>query len=180
MEFSFETAYGQKACTAMARALRKTVRKKRSRRTRLFGCVAVVLAVLLSIPKIETIAENGISAVTGNLILNVAAVLLIIGVLLFEDPLNGYIAKKRMLAGMSPCKAVFTDDGYRSETALGKTAWNYETPLHALAEDASYFIFLFGENHAQVYDKQSLHGGTEEEFRTFITEKIGLPMVNLR
>ena len=34
--FTFETAYNQKAMTTMARALRKTVRKKHSRRSRIF------------------------------------------------------------------------------------------------------------------------------------------------
>lgn len=180
MEFSFETAYGQKACTAMARALRKTVRKKSNRRTRIFGVAVMLIAVLWSIPKIAAIATDGTSAITGNLILNIVASFMILGVLLFEDPLNGYIAKKRMLAGMSPCKAVFGEDGYHSETPLGRTDWKYENVLCALAEDDAYFIFLFGDNHAQVYDKQSLQGGTEEEFRTFITQKTGLSMVNLK
>lgn len=36
-EFTFETTYNQKAMTTMARALRKTVRKKHSRRSHIFG-----------------------------------------------------------------------------------------------------------------------------------------------
>lgn len=32
-------------------------------------------------------------------------------------------------------------------------------------------MFLFSKNHAQVYDKRTLTGGTAEEFRAFMREK---------
>lgn len=47
MEFQFETRYDQKGLTALARALRKTIRKKRSRRSHIFGWCIVALAILL-------------------------------------------------------------------------------------------------------------------------------------
>ena len=47
MEFQFETRYDQKGLTAMARALRKTIRKKSSRRSHIFGWCIVALAILL-------------------------------------------------------------------------------------------------------------------------------------
>ena len=50
MEFTFETVYNQKAVTAMARALRKTLRKKKSRRSHIFGWIILVIAVLLTLP----------------------------------------------------------------------------------------------------------------------------------
>ena len=48
MEFVFETSYDQKGLTAMARGLRKTLRKKKSRRSHVFGWAVVVLGLLLS------------------------------------------------------------------------------------------------------------------------------------
>ena len=44
MEFKFETAYNQEAITIMAKALRKTVRRKRSRRSHIFGVIVVIFA----------------------------------------------------------------------------------------------------------------------------------------
>jgi len=41
MEFKFETAYDQKALSAMARGLRKTVRLKKSRRSHIIGWVVM-------------------------------------------------------------------------------------------------------------------------------------------
>ena len=51
------------------------------------------------------------------------AVLVIMIALLFEDQLNGYLAGKRMLPGT---KSAITKD---------------------------YFAFVFGQNHAQVFEK---------------------------
>ena len=34
-------------------------------------------------------------------------------------------------------------------------------------------MFLFSKNHAQVYDKRTLTGGTAEEFRAFMQEQTG-------
>ena len=50
MPYTFETNYDFKALTAMARALRKTVRRKKSRRVRIFGGIAVAVGLLLAVP----------------------------------------------------------------------------------------------------------------------------------
>jgi hypothetical protein len=34
-------------------------------------------------------------------------------------------------------------------------------------------VFIFSHSHAQLYDKSSLQGGTEERFRTFLEEVTG-------
>ena len=57
--FSFETDYDMNTFISMARALRKTVRKKRSKRSHIFGVGVVVLgmaSVFLWGPKVLTIA----------------------------------------------------------------------------------------------------------------------------
>ncbi len=90
--FTFETTYNQKAMTTMARALRKTVRKKHSRRSHVFGWIITVFAVLLIFP----IGERNF-ILDFRTVLTLIAVLVIVVTLLFEDRINGYIAKKRML-----------------------------------------------------------------------------------
>ena len=47
MEFTTATDYDMKTLTAMAKALRKTVRKKKSRRAHIFGWIVVLLGTLL-------------------------------------------------------------------------------------------------------------------------------------
>lgn len=166
MEFVFETTYDQKALTAMARTLRLTLRKKRSRRSHIFGFILMIICVLLVIPGGENY-EFGMNKVITAL---VALVLLV--VLIFEDRINGYVARKRMLAGTDRSVAVFTEEGYTSEVEVGKSEWSYER-MQLIAETRDYFVFVFSQSHAQVYDKAHLSGGTAEEFREFIARKTG-------
>ena len=91
MEFSFETKYNAKTMTLMAKALRKTVRKKHSRRSHTFGWIITILALLL-------LFRTG-PAVDLRTVVTLGAVLAILLALLFEDNLNGYIAKSRLLPG---------------------------------------------------------------------------------
>lgn len=168
MEFTFETVYTQKAVTAMARTLRKTLRKKRSQRSRILGWTAFVIAVLLTLP-----LGGREFAIGFRTIITWIAALVILIALLFEDKINGYVARKRMLTGMNKATTVFCDESYTTSTSIGKTEFPYDRNIDLLAETKDYFVFVFDKNHAQVYDKRGLSGGTIEEFRGFITEKTG-------
>ena len=165
MEFVFKTTYDQKAMTIMAKVLRKTVRKKHSRRSHILGWIVTVLALLLALPlgEKEFILDF-------RTVITWLAIILIILALLFEDQMNGYLARKRMLPGTTYALCKFTEEGYISETKAGKTEWQYKN-IELIAETKEYFVFVFGKNHAQVYDKSQLTGGTVESFRSFIKEK---------
>lgn len=165
MEFTFETAYDQNATKTMAKVVRKTVRKKHSRRSHVFGWIVTVLALLLVLP----IGEREF-VFDFRSIITWLAIILIVVVLLFEDQINGYIARKRMLPGAIYATCTFNEDGYVSEVKAGKTEWKYDN-VELIAETKEYFVFVFGKNHAQIYDKRTLKGGSAEEFRTFIKEK---------
>lgn len=167
MEFVFETAYTARALTVMARAVRKTVRKKHSRRSHIFGWIVLLFALFLALP----IGEEEF-VLEARDIVTLAVSLILLLVLIFEDRLNGFIAGKRMLPGTGHSSAVFGEENYVSTTEMGKTQWFYDK-IDVLAETADYFVFVFGNNHAQVYDKTSISGGTADEFRSFITEKTG-------
>ena len=170
MEFIFETNYDQKGITAMAKALRKTIRKKRSKRSHIFGIIIIICAILLSLPD-----KNEEFVITMNLVVTWIAVVVMAVTLLFEDKINGYIARKRMLTGMEKSIVTFKEESYLSETAVGKTEFYYNN-IHTLAESDKYFVFIFNQNHAQIYDKNGLKEGSLEEFKKFITEKTGKEM----
>ena len=174
MEFTFETVYNQKSVTTMARALRKTLRKKRSRRSHIFGWIVFVVAVLLTLP-----LGNKDFVLDLKTIITWIAALAILIALLFEDKINGYVARKRMLAGMDKATTVFNDESYITTTSIGKTEFPYDSNISLLAEARDYFVFVFDKSHAQVYDKHTLSGGTVEEFRRFITEKTGKEVTSI-
>lgn len=174
MEFRFETTYDQKGLTAMARALRKTLRKKRSRRRHIFGWCVVALAILLI--AVQRMLEEP-WAFQDTLNLSVGVILVVI--LLTEDQVNAFFAKKKMLPGTSSAKSVFTEEGYTSITEAAATEFHYET-VRQVCETPDYFVLLFSKQHGQIYDKATLTGGTVEAFRSFITEKTGKPIASIK
>lgn len=174
MEFAFETEYGQKATATMARTLRKTLRRKHNRRSHIFGWIVMGLGLLLVLP----IGEKAFTF-DFKTIITCLTILALFTVLAFEDRLNGYIARKRMLKGTEKSKATFRDNGYYSETEMGNTEWSYDK-IGVFAETKDYFVFVFSPSHAQVYDKKHLTGGTVEEFRKFIQDKTEKEVITLR
>ena len=168
MEFKFETAYDQKAVTVMASVMRKTMRKKRSRRSHVFGVIVALFAILLTLPLGDRVFVLDFRTVLTWL---VSAILFF--TLVFEDKINGYIARKRMLPGLSKAIVTFYPDSYCSETEIGKSEFKYDS-IVMLAETAEYFVFLFSQSHAQIYDKKTIQGGTIDEFRNFIGDITGI------
>ena len=158
--FSFETDYDMNTFISMARALRMTIRKKHSKRSHIFGWGVVVLGIAFIF--------------LGDVrVLHITAIAAIALALIFEDRLNAWVAKKRMLKGMEKARSDFYEDRYVSATDIGTTEWHYDK-IKALAEDKDYFIFIFSESHTQAYDKRKMSGGTGADFRDFIMQKAGL------
>ena len=167
MEYTFESLYNQEALTIMAKCLRKTVRRKKSKRSHIFGWIVVILAVILSV---ASDAES--FAIDFKKVITWTAALAIVISFIFEDWLNGYFAKKRMLKGTEKSTSTFDTEiatAFTSETAIGKSEFSYDK-VAQIAETERYFVFIFSENHAQVYDKVSISGGTVDEFREFISK----------
>lgn len=168
MQFTFETNYNQKTLSVMAKCIRKVARKAKSKRRHLFGWIVVALALFLSF-------------VNGKKILTWMVAAIIVITLFFEDYINGYFAKKRLLKGTEKAASVFDTaaDTFTSETAVGKSEFTYDRIMH-IAETDDYFVFIFSENHAQIYDKKSCTGGSIEEFKRFLSEKTGKPVVTVK
>ena len=170
MNVTFQTVYDRKALRTMARALRKTVRKKHSRRSHVFGWIVAALGLLLSLLP----GEDGF-AVTGKAVLTWLIVAVIVVTLIWEDRINAYFAGKRALPGTLCTTTTFDEEGYTSTNTAGETRWKYEN-IQLVAETAEYFAFVLNANHAQVYQKESMTGGTANEFRAFLEEKLGKPV----
>jgi len=176
MEFTFETVYDQKAITAMAKALRKTIGKKRSRRVHIFGWTVVVLDVLFTLLTLPW--DGGEWTVDFGTLITWLAGLTVLIILLFEDKLNAYISRKRLIAGTDKAVSVFGEDGYTSVSGFGKSEFRYENIVLPVETD-DYFVFLFDRSHGQIYDKSTLSGGTAEEFRHFLSQKTGKEIVRI-
>ena len=169
MEFTCHTTYDQTALTAMARAVRKTVWAKRSRRVRLYAWIIIgllLVSLCLSWGSIWQTAANCVA---------VAALLLVNWK---EDALNGYFAKRKALPGTDTADTAFYPDYYLVKTAAAESKWHYDKIL-ALAETQDYLVFVMGNDHALAMEKTSLEGGRIPEFRCFLEEKSGRKIQNI-
>ena len=163
MEFTCHTTYDHKALTAMARAIRKTVRAKRSRQIRVYAWIIIGLLLVslwLSWGNIWQTAAN--CAV-------IAALLLINWK---EDALNAFFAKRKALPGTDCADTTFFPDCFLVKTAAAESKWQYDKIL-ALAETRDHLLLVMGMNHAMALEKAALEGGSVPEFCRFIEEKSG-------
>lgn len=171
MGIQFETDYNMETLTAMAKGLRKTVRKKRSRRVHIFAAVVLVLGILTILATVAGGEPLGASGVV--------TLLVVILVSLFEDRLNAWFARKRLLPGTEHAVATFEEDGYVSATGVTESRFSY-AQIVAVAETARYFVFALSSHHTQAYDKRTIRGGSVEDFRAFIAEKTGKLVENIK
>ena len=162
MKFTVRTNYTVRRMATMARVLRKTVRKKHSRRAHLFGGIVLLLAGALSIGHL--VNHDPIDASQLSVWIAFLAILI---ALLWEDQINGYFAYKRMMAGTGTSTADFFPDRYVTTTEVGMTEWHYDKVL-LIAETKDAFVFVFDKRYGQIYDKETLEGGSAEEFRHFL------------
>lgn len=169
MEFTCNTAYDQKAATAMARAVRKTVRAKRARRLQLFAWIVAVANLLC-------VFTSWGRPVWVTMHMAVAVLLLLIG--WKQDAINGYSARRKMLPGVKTAETVFHEDSYDIHLTGAIGHWEYSRAM-ALAETKDYFVIVLGENLAQVFEKEGLEGGTVEAFHDFLEKKTGKKIQNV-
>ena len=169
MKFTCHTTYDQKTLTAMARAVRKTVRAKRSRMVRIWAWVIIgLLAVSLWLS-------------WGNIWQTAANCAVIATLLLInwkEDALNGYFARRKALPGTSAADITFYPDHYLVKTAAAESKWQYDRIL-ALAETGEYLVLVMGKNHALAMEKATLEGGSLLQIRRFLEEKSGRNIQNI-
>ena len=175
MEFHFTTVYDRACMTAMAKALRKTVRRKHSRRTNLFGILLIAFVLLMWLP----IVTGRRSADFGDIV-SLIAIIFVAVVLWKEDSLNALLAGRRMLPGSQKAEATFTQTGYRSVTEAATTEWTYENmTLAAICDVGDYVVFALNKILAQAYDKRTITGGSIEDFYRFIEQKTGIHVVKI-
>ena len=176
MQFTFDTLYDRKSLTALAKCIRKTTRKPKSKRSHIIGYIVTALLILQTV---GSIANGGMAF--KSVMLGTVAIFMIV-ILIFEDRINGYFASKSLIKGSEKNIVVF-DTGnaetFTAESEVGKTEFPYDK-IQAIAETDAYFVFLIGDKHGQVYDKNGLVGGSVDEFREFIAQKTGKTIVKVK
>lgn len=169
MEFTCHTTYDQKTLTAMARAVRKTIRAERSRIVRHYGWIVLGLLVVSLWLSWGTLWQMVLSGVV---------ILLLLLVHWKEDAINGYFAKRKALPGTECADTTFYSDHYLVKTAAAETKWQYNKIL-ALAETKEFLLLVMGMDHAMAMEKANLKGGSLSEFHRFLEERTGRKIQNI-
>ena len=167
MNFVFNTVYDMDALTVMARAVRKTTHKKRSKRSHIFGLI--IIAVAAVVVAVSVMADK----FSFNTFITALAAVVMLMALIYEDRLNAYFASKRMIKGSEKAVVTFNDDNYISSTEVGTTEFKYDI-IEAIAKKGDYIVFVLNRRHAQVYDLAAMTNGTPKGFCKFIEAKTGL------
>ena len=166
MKFEVNTTMDRKTMTAMAKAARKVMRRKRSLFVRVFGGIVAAMAVFLGLARFGGGDVNGW--------IDIALGLVLLAFILLEDAMNGAFAV-RQLGPDNTEVSTFRPDGYVNVVSTAEGRWPYDK-IQAVCETKDYFVLLLGVRQGQVYDKAGFVEGTAEEFRSFISEKTGKPI----
>ena len=169
MEFTCHTTYDQKALTAMARAVRKTVRAKRNRCIHLNTWIMIALLLVSLWLCWGDIWQTALHC-------TVIAVLLLIT--WKEDALNAFFAKRKAMPGTDAANTEFFSDHFLTKSNAAESKWQYDKIL-ALAETRDYLVFIMGKDHALAVEKATLKGGSVPEFCCFVEEKTGRKIQNV-
>lgn len=166
-----QTTADQRAMTALARVLRKTLRRGRSGPVRALAWFVVVLEAFLTVSYLR----GGFGWLP-----NALMGLFLLGCLLLDDRVNGERNLRRILPENRTVNAAFSEDScYVHRTQSGESRWPYRQ-IKLIAETEDYFILLLDRNHGQVYDKKGFSWGTQEEFRALLEKKTGLKIQRMR
>ncbi len=161
--FEIEQTYDIKTLTALCRAARKTVRTWARALRVACWCILAAGAALSAL----------LIALGGMPDLWMWAVLIaLLFLLLIEDKLNAWVALRNLVPGTAHSTTVFAEDAYTVTTDTTQTRWEYENVTN-LCETERYFIFFLGKRHGQCFDKQGFRAGEPDAFRTFIGQKTG-------
>ncbi len=161
--FQIEQTYDLAGLTVLCRAARKTVQKWKGI-LRLICWLIFAAGMLLSA---VLLAYGGKPKVWWFAVY--AAILLL---LLFEDRLNAWIAKRQMVPGTAHSVTKFDEDSYTVRTDATETNWKYEN-ITGLCETERYYILFLGKRHGQMFDKQGFRWGEPDAFRSFLEKKTG-------
>lgn len=162
-KFVIEQNYDLAALTALSRAARKTVQKKKKiARAFWWGFLAVSAGLCALLIALGGAPNFWVWA-------SLALVLLF---LLLEDRLNAWITLKQMFPGAARSMTTFTDEGYEVTTDTTETKYQYGS-VTDLCEMERYFIFFLGARHGQIFDKQLFRQGEPEAFRAWIEQATG-------
>ena len=165
--FVNQTTYNRRALTALNDLAEKSVRKEKSRITRLLcfvlGLIGLVAGAYVY-PK---------QSMVGSLLLLYGVLLLLVGISWKSFQLRS--SQRQLQRGMKICTYEFDDDEMICTTEAGVQRYTYEQ-VFAVVADKNWYAIFFDAGHGVILDKTGFTTGDEPMFKAFIGQHTQLPI----
>lgn len=165
--FVNKTVYDRRALMALNDLAEKSVRKEKSRITRLLcyvlGLVGLVAGAFL----------HEASPMISNLLLLYGVLLLLMGFSWKSFQLRS--SQRQLQRGMKECTYEFDDDEIICTTEAGEQRYAYEQ-VFALVSDKDWYVLFFDAGHGVIIDRKGFIAGDGLSFKSFIGQHTQLPI----
>ena len=167
-----QTTLDRRAMTALARAVRKTLRRGRNGPVRMLAWFVVLIESFLT----TVYLRGGQDGWQTNVLLGLIMLVCILG----EDWANGLVALRQISPDCREVNATFQEDNTFVCRSQAGEEWRLYQQIKIGVEMADWFILLLEGGRGQVFSKEGFTWGTPEEFRARIQEKTGLKILKMR
>ena len=167
-----QTTLDRRAMTALARAVRKTLRRGRNGPVRMLAWFVVLVESFLT----AVYLRGGQEGWQINVLLGLIMLVCILG----EDWANGLVALRRIPPDCREVNATFQEDSAFVCRSQAGEEWRLYQQMKVAVEMADWFILLLEGGQGRVFSKKGFTWGTPEEFRARIPEKTGLKILKMR
>lgn len=165
--FVNKTVYDRRALMALNDLAEKSVRKEKSRITRLLcyvlGLVGLVAGAFL----------HEASPMISNLLLLYGVLLLLMGFSWKSFQLRS--SQRQLQRGMKECTYEFDDDEIICTTEAGEQRYAYEQ-VFAVVSDKDWYVLFFDAGHGVIIDRKGFIAGDDLSFKSFIGQHTQLPI----
>ena len=168
-EFLFvnKTIYDTRALIALNDLAEKSVRKEKSRRTRLISLIlglAGLVGGAFVYPR---------QSMVGTLLLLYGCLLLLLTLSWKSFQLRS--TQRQLQSGMKNCLYQFGEEEFVCETESGETRYLYDQ-VFAVVENESWYVLFFDAGHGVILDKNGFTEGDAMSFKMFIGQHTQLPI----
>lgn len=165
--FVNKTNYDRRALVALNDLAEKTVRKEKSRMTRLLCYVGGVAGLAAG----AFLYEN--SSLVGSLLLLYGVLLLYVGLSWKTFQLRS--SQRQLQRGMQVCTYEFDDDEIICNTEAGVQRYGYDQAF-AVASNQDFYAIYFDAKNGIIIDRQGFIEGEDLFFKAFIGQHTQLPI----
>ena len=165
--FVNETTYDRKALAAMNDLAEKSVRKKKSRITRLL-CYVLGLFGLVAGAFLHNAAPT-----ISSLLLLYGVILLLVGMSWKSFQLRS--SQRQLQRAMQVCTYEFDDDEFICTTQAGEQRYPYDS-IFAVVSNKDWYVLFFDMGHGVIIDRKGFTEGDDPSFKAFIGQHTQLPI----